>query len=89
MKEGELIWLAENADGFSDNLVISPNEPGIIANLQKNDRVYIDDGMIKGIIEKKKNDKAAMRIVRISSKKEQIKEDKGINFPDTDFSSLH
>lgn len=87
VKEGELTWLAENADGFSPNdIVISPNEPGIIANLQKNDRVYIDDGMIKGIIEKKKNGKAAMRIVRISSKKEQIKEAKGINFPDTEFS---
>jgi len=87
VKEGELIWLAENADGFSDgNLVISPNEPGIIANLQKNDRVYIDDGMIKGVIEKKKKEKAALRLLRISSKKKQIKEDKGINFPDTDFS---
>ena len=87
VKEGELVWLAENADGFSDgDLVISPNEPGIIANLQKNDRVYIDDGIIKGVIEKKKKGKAAMRLLRISSKKEQIKEDKGINFPDTDFS---
>jgi pyruvate kinase len=87
VKEGELTWLAENADGFSNNdIVISPNEPGIIAKLQKNDRVYIDDGMIKGIIEKKKNGKAGMRIVRISSKKQQIKEEKGINFPDTEFS---
>ena len=87
IKEGELIWLAENANGFSNNdIVISPKEEGIIVNLKKNDRIYIDDGMIKGVIEKKKKDKAAMRIVRVSSKKKQIKEDKGINFPDTDFS---
>ena len=87
IKEGELLWLAENADGFSNkDIVISPNEKGIIAALKKNDRIYIDDGMIKGMIEKNKNGKAAMRIVRNSSKKKRIKEGKGINFPDTEFS---
>jgi pyruvate kinase len=87
VKEGELIWLAENENGFSaDDIVISANEPGIIQSLQKNDRIYIDDGIIHGIIEKKKKKKAAMRIVRVSSKKQQIREDKGINFPDSSFS---
>ena len=86
VKEGELIWLSENVDGFSkDDIVISANEPGIIINLKKNDRVYIDDGIIKGVIEKKKKDKAAMRVIRVSSKKKQIKEGKGINFPDSEF----
>ena len=87
IKEGELLWLAENAEGFSNkDIIISPNEKGIIVALKKNDRIYIDDGMIKGVIEKNKNGKAAMRIVRNSSKKKQIKEGKGINFPDTEFS---
>ncbi len=87
IKEGEIIWLADTAEGFSDeDIVISANEPGIIANLKKNDRVYIDDGMIKGVIEKIKKDKAAIRIVRVSSGKHLIKEDKGINFPDSELS---
>ena len=87
VKEGQLIWLAENINGFSDeDIVISANEPGIIPSIKKNDRVYIDDGMIKGIIEKIKKDKVAMRIIRVSSGKHLIKEDKGINFPDTELS---
>jgi len=85
VKGGELVWLAENADGFTEeDIVISANEPGIIENLKKNDRVYIDDGMIKGVIEKTKKNKAAMRIVRASSGKYKIKDDKGINFPDSE-----
>lgn len=87
VKEGELIWLAESADGFSnDEIVISVNEPGIIEKLKKNDRVYFDDGIIKGIIEKAKKNKAAMRILRIGTGKPRIKEDKGINFPDSELS---
>ena len=87
VKEGELVWLADDADGFkNDDIVISPNEAGIIAMLKKGERVYIDDGMIKGVVETIKKKRAAMRIVRISSQKQQIKEDKGINFPDSEIS---
>lgn len=84
VKEGELIWLADNAKGFSETqVVISPNEQGIVTRLKKGERVYIDDGMIKGVIESVKNKVAAMRIIRISSGKQQIKSGKGINFPDS------
>lgn len=87
VKEGEIVWLAENNKGFKeDAVVISPNEPGIIQMLKKGERVYIDDGIIKGFIEDTKKNKAAMRIVRISSIKQQIKEGKGINFPDSQIS---
>lgn len=82
--EGELVWLSDNADGLDqDTIVISPNEPGIIPHLKKGERVFIDDGIIKGIIEKKEKKRAAMRIVRISSAKRQLKAGKGINFPDS------
>ena len=84
VKEGEIVWLADDHKGFKDDaVVISPNEPGIITMLKKGERVYIDDGMIKGLIETTGKNKAAMRIVRISSAKQQIKEGKGINFPDS------
>lgn len=84
VKEGELIWLADIAKGFKrDDIVISPNEPGLIAMLKKGERIYIDDGLIKGVVERVKNNKVAMRILRISSGKQQIKEGKGINFPDS------
>lgn len=85
VKEGEVIWLADDDKGFADDaIVISPTEPGIINMLKKGERVYIDDGMIKGFIETTGKNKAAMRIVRISSAKQQIKEGKGINFPDSE-----
>jgi pyruvate kinase len=85
VKEGELVWLADDDKGFKeDAIVISPTEPGIISMLKKGERVYIDDGMIKGFIETIGKNKAAMRIVRISSAKQQIKEGKGINFPDSE-----
>jgi pyruvate kinase len=64
--------------------VISPDEPGIIPMLKKGERVYIDDGIIKGEIESLDGEKAAVRVARISSKKQNIKNDKGINFPDSD-----
>jgi pyruvate kinase len=84
IKEGEIVWLAESIRKTDEKeTVISPNESGIISMLKKGDRVYIDDGMIKGFIEKPGEEKAAMRVVRISSSKQYIKEGKGINFPDT------
>ncbi|MBC7848788.1 MAG: pyruvate kinase [Chitinophagaceae bacterium] len=87
VKEGDLIWLAEETAGYdSDDIVISPNEPGIVAMLKKGERVYIDDGIIKGIIESNTKKGAALRLIRISSDKHQIKDGKGINFPDSDIS---
>jgi len=84
IKEGAMIWLADDAKGFeSTEVVISPNEPGIISMLQKGDRVYIDDGKFGGIVEKVKKSKVGVRINRVSSKKGLIKNEKGINFPDT------
>jgi len=52
VKEGGLVWLADDAKGFAaTDIVICPNEPGIVAMLKKGERVYIDDGMVKGVIE--------------------------------------
>lgn len=85
VKEGQLIWLSYDTDGFDKKeVVISPTEPDIIACIKKGDRVYIDDGMIRGVTEKVKKDKVAVRITRISSEKKVIKNEKGINFPDSD-----
>ena len=87
VSEGELVWLAYYADGFDDdNIVISPDEPGIISMLKKGESIFLDDGIIKGVVETIEKDRAAIRIVRISSGKKMIKADKGINFPDSEIS---
>ncbi|MBL0334512.1 MAG: pyruvate kinase [Chitinophagaceae bacterium] len=84
VREGQLIWLSEETTGFlEDDVVISPNEPGIITALKKGERVYIDDGIIKGVVEAVRKDRVSMRIVRISSDKRSLKAGKGINFPDS------
>ncbi|MDR3693606.1 pyruvate kinase [Mucilaginibacter sp.] len=87
IKEGELIWLADHAKHFTkDDIVINPNVPGIVSMIKKGERVFIDDGMIEGVVETVKQEGAAVRIVRISSGKPQIKSHKGINFPDSEIS---
>lgn len=84
IKEGQLIWMIEDdMDVDKSDIVISPNESGIIQQLRKGDRVFIDDGAIRCIVEKVKKEKVGLRIVRISSKKDLLKEGKGINFPDS------
>ena len=86
IKEGELVWLADHAGGFTnEDIVISPNEPGIIKMLKKGERVFIDDGIIKCVVETIKKDRAALRIVPLLEK-HQIKTDKGLNFPDSEIS---
>ena len=87
VKEGELILLTESTEKFNSNeIIIGVNEPGIVNMLKKGERVFIDDGIIKGIVEQVKKNKVAVRIIRNSSSKQQIKHDKGINFPDSNIS---
>lgn len=84
IKPDSLIWLSDSAKGFPEkDIVISPNEPGIIPWLKIGDRVFIDDGLIFGKVEEVQSGKVAVRIERISSKKPFIKAEKGLNFPDT------
>lgn len=85
IKEGQLIWLAESIEGFEKGeIVISPNETGILPMLKLGERVYIDDGLIRAIVEKVKKNTVGIRITRDSSKSGQIKSQKGINFPDSE-----
>jgi len=84
IKEGQLIWLAESIAGFEKGeIVISPNESGILPMLKVGERVYIDDGLIRAVVEKVKKNAVGIRITRDSSKTGQIKSEKGINFPDS------
>lgn len=84
IKEGQTIWLAEDATGFKKNqVVISPNASGILGSLKIGERIYIDDGKLKAIVDKVKPGKVGLKVIRISSKKKTIKQGKGINFPDS------
>lgn len=81
---GDTIWLSETMDHFTDDqVVLHPNEKGIISSLAPGHRVLIDDGEIGGRVSETGPGRAEVTIDRVSSKKGRIKSEKGINFPDT------
>jgi pyruvate kinase len=84
VQEGRLIWLAEKATKAKDGeIVISCTEKGIIKQLKKGEKVLFDDGIVRGDIEIVEDERVGLRILRISSPKSVIKENKGINFPES------
>lgn len=84
VREGDLIWLTEGDGKFSKKeVVIHPNESGVVGCLETGDRVFIDDGVIKGEVEQIADNAAAVRLVRVSAKIPVIKNGKGLNFPDS------
>jgi pyruvate kinase len=85
VKEGDMIWLAKTNEGFEKtDVVINPGEIILPGKLKKGERVYIDDGIIRAVIEKVKDNRIGARITRISSDKKMIKSEKGVNFPDSE-----
>lgn len=84
VKTGDKIWLTDSGKGFSEkDIVISPNEKGVVQALKIGDLIFIDDGLIEAKVEKLENGNAQLLILRNSSKKDRLKAEKGINFPDT------
>lgn len=85
VKEGKLIYLSQNVQGFNqEDIVVNPGEKEVISCLKIGERVYFDDGMVRGLVEKVSKKYAAVRITRVSSQKKLIKNGKGLNFPDSD-----
>ncbi len=84
IKPGDRIWLSEGKKGFkAHDIVVGTTESGILSCLKKGEQVLIDDGLIRGIIEKYVGGRALVRITRISAKKHMLRTGKGINFPDS------
>lgn len=67
----------------SEEKVIYCSESGVVEQLKVGERVLFDDGAVETVIEKMIDNKAYLRVLRISGKKPVIKEGKGINFPDS------
>ncbi len=79
-----LVWLSESGKGFAEkDIVISPQESGVISSLKIGERVYFDDGLILGRVEKITKRGAKVKLERVSTKRQQLKNEKGINFPDS------
>jgi pyruvate kinase len=84
LKEGEMIYLAEENAGFARSVVvIGCTQDGIINDLKAGERVLFDDGVIETVVEKAWMGMVALRVLRIYKKKPTLKAGKGINFPDS------
>ncbi|MCC5938973.1 MAG: pyruvate kinase [Lunatimonas sp.] len=82
--EGSLIYLATSRKGYGKkDIVISPTVPEVIPYLKPEQRVFFDDGKVFGTIEMKDDRGVGVRIRKYFAKRERIKVDKGINFPDS------
>lgn len=87
LKEGEMIYLAEENAGFDKSIVvIGCTEEGIINDLKPGERVLFDDGVIEAVVEKAWIGLVALRVLHIYKKKPTLKAGKGINFPDSQLS---
>lgn len=83
VEEGEMIFLADETHMDGDKMTVGCTIPGIAEQLNTGETVLFDDGLIEARVEKIEPDRAVLQVLRISSKKPFIKNEKGINFPDS------
>ncbi len=83
VEEGETIFLADETHMDGDKMTVGCTIPGIAEQLNTGESVLFDDGLIEARVEKIEPDRAVLQVLRISSKKPFIKNEKGINFPDS------
>jgi pyruvate kinase len=80
---GQEVLLVENGEKIkSKTSAIACHEKGVFTELKEGERIIIDDGKFEGKVKRKKG-RLFLKITKISSVKATIKQDKGINLPDT------
>ena len=86
LTEGAIVTLAEAGVTIAKKeIVIGCTLDGIVRHLEKDHRVLFDDGSIEAVVVRNGEEKAELRITRISAQKHALKPGKGINFPDSVF----
>jgi pyruvate kinase len=83
VEEGQTIYLVDEDNLDDDKGMVGCTVPGIAEQLQPGEPVLFDDGLIEARVEKTEPNRVKLMILRISSKKPFIKDEKGINFPET------
>jgi len=84
IREGQTIHLAD--EDFHDgkiNDIVGCTVPGIAAQLRPGETVLFDDGLIEAKVQSVDEGVASLQVVRVSSKKSVLRDEKGINFPDS------
>lgn len=81
---GDQIFFAEKDADFDKNeIIIGCDEPNIIPQLKPGERVLFDDGVVESQVLSNRKGIAKLEISRVSAKKPRIRNEKGINFPDS------
>lgn len=83
VQEGMQIILTDENNLADDKNTVGCTVPGIAAQINTGETVLFDDGLIEAKVEKTDGNKAILQVIRISSKKPFIKNEKGINFPES------
>ena len=83
VKEGMSFFLTDEQSLDGQENMVGCTVPGIAEMLHAGETVLIDDGMIEARVVEIMPGKANLQVMRISSKKPFIKDEKGINFPDS------
>ena len=63
--------------------LVSMSIPNVVGNLEIGNSIWFDDGKIGGIIEDTSGENATVIITKASSQGTKLKEERGINLPDT------
>jgi pyruvate kinase len=83
---GDLVRLSDSAPSAPPrdvSLHVRCTLPEAIAQAKVGERVFFDDGKIETQIIKRKKGELLLKVVHASPKGDKLKDDKGINFPDT------
>lgn len=84
--EGDEILFTDDPELKDDLPVVGSTIIGIARQLKIGDRVLFDDGLIEAKVTGKRGSGAELEITRASGKKPGLKNDKGMNFPDSTLS---
>jgi pyruvate kinase len=86
LEEGDNFYLSDTS-GFKSKLpMVFCTIPGITRELKEGERVFFDDGLFEAKIVAMQPGVAELEVVRVSAKKPYLKNEKGINFPDSQLS---
>jgi pyruvate kinase len=83
--DDKILLLEPNYKPPKHSKAIGCTLPDVVKYLQNGQRVLFDDGLFEAVVENVLENMSLLKITRISAKKPFIKEEKGINFPDTSF----
>lgn len=81
--EGQMIYLTDENNINDRKLTVGCTIVGIFNQVNTGETVLFDDGLIEARVDKIEPKRVRLQILRVSSKKPYIKNEKGVNFPNS------